>query len=144
MAPLQEEQVCNAFFCCYDACNFQDLKICCVSEGDCLCFTHRACFAAGESMLGPGFITDDSKYECCHCGLGCCSFGLKSPQVCCKSFHQCICYLTRYSIPFDRDFVPGIVLGILCFQCCPNVGCCKPATKVGTTGGAPSVLDMDR
>jgi hypothetical protein len=78
--------------------------------------------------------------ECCHCGLVCCSNGLKSPSVLSKGRSQTLCWIQAQSFPFDQEFVPSCVCTILpCLQVTPNCECCKPAGLVAQkAGGAPA------
>ena len=78
-------------------------------------------------MLGPGLIeADKDKGEICNLGLVVCSYGLKTPAVCCKSRQSCLCVKNAAALPFDDDFVPGPVCAVYGCQCMPNGGCCTP------------------
>ena len=116
--------------CCYQAFDFTDIKVLCVSEGEQCCIFSKTCLAAGEDVLGPGMIeVDKDKGEICNLGLGICSYGLKTPAVCCKSRQSCLCIKSAAAFPFDDDFVPGpVCAGIPCpgFQCMPQAGCLVP------------------
>ena len=129
MAP-KDMKTCNACICCYQALDFADIKLLCVSEGEQCCVFSKTCLAAGEDVLGPGLIeADKDKGEICHLGLVVCSYGLKTPAVCCKSRQSCLCVKAAAALPFDDDFVPGpVCAGIPCpgFQLMPQAGCLVP------------------
>ena len=72
---------------------------------------------------------DKDKGEICNLGLVVCSYGLKTPAVCCKSRQSCLCVKAAAALPFDDDFVPGpVCAGIPCpgFQLMPQAGCLVP------------------
>ena len=129
MAP-KDYKTFGACICCYNAIDLTDIKVLCVSEGEQCCIFSKTCLAAGEDVLGPGMIeVDKDKGEICNLGLGICSYGLKTPAVCCKSRQSCLCYKTVAALPFDDDFVPGpVCAGIPCpgFQLMPQAGCLVP------------------
>ena len=129
MAP-KDMKTCNACICCYQALDFADIKLLCVSEGEQCCIFSKTCLAAGEDVLGPGMIeVDKDKGEICNLGLVVCSYGLKTPAVCCKSRQSCLCIKAAAALPFDDDFVPGpVCAGIPCpgFQLMPQAGCLVP------------------
>ena len=129
MAP-KDMKTCNACICCYDAIDLTDIKVLCVSEGEQCCIFSKTCLAAGEDVLGPGMIeVDKDKGEICNLGLVICSYGLKTPAVCCKGRQSCLCYKSVAAFPFDDEYVPApVCAGIPCpgFQCTPNPGCCTP------------------
>merc|ERR1719274_311887 len=136
MAP--KDMKTNACICCYQALDLADIKLLCVSEGEQCCIFSKTCLAAGEDVLGPGMIeVDKDKGEICNLGLGICSYGLKTPAVCCKSRQSCLCYKTVAALPFDDDFVPGpVCAGIPCpgFQLMPQAGAwCRPTPRSGST-----------
>ena len=126
MAP-KDMKTCNACICCYQALDLADIKLLCVSEGEQCCIFSKTCLAAGEDVLGPGMIeVDKDKGEICNLGLVVCSYGLKTPAVCCKSRQSCLCLKSAAALPFDDEFVPGPVCAVYGCQCMPNGGCCTP------------------
>ena len=49
MAP-KDMKTCNACICCYQAFDFTDIKVLCVSEGEQCCIFSKTCLA-GEDVL---------------------------------------------------------------------------------------------
>jgi hypothetical protein len=143
----------SACCCYYNAVDFTDIKLLCVGEGEQCCIFAKSCLAAGEPMLGPGMIPKNPEKhgdgEICNLGCGCCSYGLKKPQVCIKSRQQCLCCTSAASFPFDDEFVPNFVCAVYCLQCAPECGCCKSPYSAAhlqklEQGGAPAIEVTDK
>ena len=125
----------SAFICGWQACDLENITLCCKGGGECLCCVGEHCLDPKEPPLGPGMITKDG--EICKLGLFCCSCGLKAPEVCCNSFDRCLCCSEAASFPFGEDkYVTQPHCAYCCIMCLPECGCCKPPGK-----DAPTMLD---
>jgi len=130
MAPMTVSACC----CCHSGCDFENITLCCVHKGECLCCTGDGCLASGEQMLGPGMITNKENGECCKLGLGCCSCGLKTPSVLCDSWGRCLCFYGAESFPMGADkAVDAMICAVYCLQCAPTCGCCQAPGKAVPT-----------
>ena len=117
----------SACICCYTAFNFEDLMIGCREDGECLCLQSKCCLGVGEAFP-IGIIKEDGFII--KCGLPCCTYGLKMPEVLCLGAGQCLCIKSAAALPF-KDPVPAPICAVCCIQCMPNGGIMKPASKVG-------------
>ena len=143
MAPCMVK----ACICCHTTCDFDDITICCKNAGECLCCLCEKCCAAGEESKGCG-CPDKKDGECCRIACPCCASACKSPQVLCAGGGSCLCCWHAASFPFSEDFVPSFVCALICLQCAPECGCCKPPpySKVldkPKGGGAPTVSEEE-
>ena len=100
----------NAYCCCYDACDFDNIVCCCKGKSDCLCLTQEQCLSAGEESLGCGCVTDKNNNECCKLGCLCCTYGLKTPSNVCAFAQKTLCCVSVGSCPFDKEYIEEYVL----------------------------------
>lgn len=110
--------------CCYNACDFEDIKIGCKGEEEFLCCLLSGCLAAGEEKKPVGMLPV-SGAEKIKLGLPCCTAGIKVPSVLIAGSSHCLCMKGAASFPFGGP-VPGPVCGICAFQIMPDMGFMKP------------------
>uniref|UniRef100_A0A7S4JGY6 Uncharacterized protein n=1 Tax=Prymnesium polylepis TaxID=72548 RepID=A0A7S4JGY6_9EUKA len=148
MAPMTFFGCC----CCYEALDFENIVLCCISDGETCCCTNKACLAAGEEPLGVGMVEGD-KGECCVLALFCCTYGCKVPSTCCNGWGRCLCFQTAQSCPCGEDkYVKNCVCNAYGVGCAPQCGCCSaPQSEVPTTlkkggaaAGAPTIVEIAR
>ena len=97
---MQKEMVYAACGCCYQACNFADIYICCQGSGTCICCENKSCLAAGVPQFPIGMIEEEGFI--CKIGLPCCTYGLKQPNAkdLISSDQRCLCMRTVAQFPF--------------------------------------------
>ena len=100
------------------------------------------CLAANATAFQVGMIQEEGFI--CKIGLPCCTFGLKKPTVLCLGTGKCLCIKQAAAFPFAAGTVDGPVCAICCLQCAPNMGCAKPAIKVGGGPVTPEMEVMER
>jgi len=120
--------------CCYNACNFEDIKILCEGAGTCICIEEKCCLAANVDQFPVGMIKEEGFI--CKIGLPCCTTGLKMPDAkdLLSGGFQCLCLKALAQFPFG-DKIGAPVCAVCFLQCTPDVGCLKPPPS----GGAPPV-----
>jgi hypothetical protein len=142
----------SAFICGWQACDMDNITVCCIGKSECLCCVGEHCLAKDEKPLGMGMVTADG--EICKLGLNCCTCGLKQPQVCCNTFERCLCCSSAESFPMTPDsYVSVPHCAYYCLACAPECGCCVAPAKdlpidlKGTMPepkGAPAGTEMAR
>jgi hypothetical protein len=122
-------------FCCYSACDFDNILMGCKGEEEMLCLLEKGCCAAGEPAFPVGINKQDG--TCCSISLPCCVYALKKPEVLIKAGSKCLCMRGASSFPCDDELVPECVCAICAFQIKPTTGFMKPCP-----GKAPAQEEM--
>jgi len=133
-------RVFSACICVQTSCNMNDVMMGCELANEFLCLEEKCCLGVA-SAFPVGVIKEDGFIF--KLGLPCCTCGLKVPQVLCLGAAQCLCIKEAAAFPF-KDPVPSPICAVCCLQCTPNVGCMKPAKKVGGAPDGPTSANMER
>merc|ERR1739845_274555 len=100
----------------------------CQGEEEVLCCHEKVCLAAGTESLGVGLVKEDKFI--CKLGLFCCTYGLKSPEVCLAASGKCLCIREACSCPWGDGKDPTKPVCAICaLQIIPNTGCMKECPK---------------
>jgi len=125
MAPA--EFMFNAFGCCFNSCDLQNILVGCKGKEEFLCIKEEACLASNESQFGCGFSKDMKEGDLCNITLPCYVCAIKKPSVCVLGAGQCLFMKSAASFPFSKDAVPAPVCAICAFRILPGpMGCMQP------------------
>ncbi|CAB9520200.1 expressed unknown protein [Seminavis robusta] len=114
----------SGLVCCHTGIDFENVAICCFSQGDVLCLRNSCCCTTGVESRGCGLTTKPDHGELCKIGCMCCDMGLVKPQVLCAESSQVCCVYNVQTFPFIKEHQSEPVLAYVCLQCMPTVGCC--------------------
>ena len=118
---MPKNYFCCGLLCCYNGLDCESTMICCKSQGECICLVNQCCCAYTGKTKKCGPMTPNlTNRECFKIGYMCGTCALKRPQVLCSGASQVCCCVNVYSLPFDKDYINGLVFGCCCVQCVPT------------------------
>eukprot|EP00009_Paramoeba_aestuarina_P005014 CAMPEP_0201515968 /NCGR_PEP_ID=MMETSP0161_2-20130828/7402_1 /ASSEMBLY_ACC=CAM_ASM_000251 /TAXON_ID=180227 /ORGANISM="Neoparamoeba aestuarina, Strain SoJaBio B1-5/56/2" /LENGTH=150 /DNA_ID=CAMNT_0047912933 /DNA_START=68 /DNA_END=520 /DNA_ORIENTATION=+ len=116
----------SGFLCCYNGFDIENIVLCCVGAGDCLCIREACCCAGNVEPRGIGLVTNKDAGEICKIGCFCCDCGLIYPTKCCAGASACLCCYSVSSFPCSGYYMKDATCAYCFLSCLPELGCCLP------------------